>query len=69
MIVERKNNEILVRISAAHKASRIQTILNYLRYEELTSKSKATQKDLDLLLKKSKKGRFNKIKQEIGFDD
>lgn len=69
MIVERKNNEILVRISAANKASRIQSILDYLRYEELTSKSKATQKDLDILLKESKKGRFKKIKQEIGFDD
>lgn len=69
MIVERKNNEIIVRISAANKVFRIQSILDYLRYEELTSKSKATQKDLDLLLKESKKGRFNKIKQEIGIDD
>lgn len=69
MTVERKNNEILVRFSAAIKTSRIQSILDYLRYEELTSKSKATQRDVDLLLKKSKKGRFKKIKQEIGFDD
>jgi hypothetical protein len=35
----------------------------------LTSKSKATQRDVDLLLKESKKGKFKKIKQEIGFDD
>jgi hypothetical protein len=69
MTVERKNNEILVRFSAAIKTSRIQSILDYLRYEELTSKSKATQRDVDLLLKESKKGRFKKIKQEIGFDD
>jgi hypothetical protein len=69
MTVERKNNEILVRFSAAIKTSRIQSILDYLRYEELTSKSKATQRDVDLLLKESKKGRLKKIKQEIGFDD
>lgn len=69
MTVERKNNEILVRFSAGNKASRIQSILDYLRYEELTSKSNATQNDLDSLLKEAKKGRFDKIKNEIKLDD
>ena len=69
MIVERKNSEILVRFSAGNKVSKIQSILDYLRYEELTSKSKATQKDLDLLLKDAKKGRFDKIKKKTGFND
>lgn len=68
MIIERQNNEILVRFSAGNNASRIQSILDYLRYEELTSKSKATQKDLNLLLKEAKKGRLNKIKKEIGLN-
>jgi len=68
MIVERQNNEILVRFSAGNKASKIQSILDYLRYEELTSKSKATQKDLDLLLKDAKKGRLDKIRKETGLD-
>ncbi len=68
MIVETQNNEILVRFSAGNKASKIQSILDYLRYEELTSKSKATQKDLDLLLKDAKKGRLDKIKKETGLD-
>ena len=67
MIVERQDNEILVRFSARNKASRIQSILDYLRYEELTSKSKATEKDLDLLLKETKKGRLESIKKEVGF--
>lgn len=69
MVIERRNNEILVRFSTEKTASRIQSILDYLRYEELTSKSKATQKDLNSLLKDAKKGRFNKIKKEIRFDD
>jgi len=69
MTVERKDNEILVRLSAENKLSRIQSILDYLRYEELTAKSKATQKELNLLLKESKKGRFNKIKKEMRLDD
>lgn len=69
MIVEIKNNEILVRFSAGFSPSRIQSILDYLRYEELTLKSKATKKDLDSLLKIAKKGRFEKIKKEIGLND
>jgi hypothetical protein len=68
MIVEKQNNEIIVRFSAGKKASKIQSILDYLRYEELTSKSKATQKDLDSLMKGVKKGRLEKIKKETGLD-
>jgi len=69
MIVERQNNEILVRFDAGTKASKIQTILDYLRYEELTSKSTATEDDVDNLMKEVKKGRWNKVKKEIGLDD
>ena len=69
MIVERQNNELLVRIKIGDKASKVQSILDYLKYEELTSKSKATQEDLDSLLKEIKKGRWDKIKKEIGIND
>jgi hypothetical protein len=69
MIVERQNNEILVRFSAGTKVSRIQSILDYLRYEELTSKSSATDEDVDILVKSAKKGRWNKIKKELGLND
>jgi hypothetical protein len=69
MIVERKNNEILVRISAGTNASKIQSILDYLRYEELTSNSQATEKDIENLTKESKSDRWEKIKKEIGLDD
>lgn len=69
MIVERQNNEILVRISAGIKVSRIQTILDYLRYEELTSKSNATENDVEILLLEVKKGRWNRIKDELRLND
>ncbi len=69
MIVERQNNEILVRFGAGTKASTIQTVLDYLKYEELTSKSTATQDDVDNLVNEVKKGRWNKIKKEIGLND
>jgi uncharacterized metal-binding protein len=68
MIVERKDNEILVRFSVGTKASEIQSLLDYLRYEELTSKSTATEKDVESLVKFAKKGRRNRIKQEMGFE-
>ncbi|MCF8308683.1 MAG: hypothetical protein K9I68_06715 [Bacteroidales bacterium] len=64
MIVERKNNEIVVRISANTKASKIQSILDYLRYEELTAESTATQEDVDKLVKEAKKGRWERIKRK-----
>ena len=69
MIVKRQDNEILVRFSAGIKTSKIQMILDYLRYEELTSKSTATENDVDKLIKEVKKGRWNRTKEELGLDD
>jgi len=69
MIVERQDNEILVRFSAGKKISRIQAILDYLRYEELTSKSTAKKNDVDELLNEVKKGRWNRTKEELGLND
>ncbi len=69
MIVERQNNEILIRISAGLKPSKIQAILDYLRYVELTSKSTATQSEVDELLKEIKRGRWERTKEELGIND
>ena len=69
MKVERKNKELVVRFSPGMKTSKIQSILDYLRYEELTSQSKATEKDVDELTKEAKKGRWEKNKNELGLDD
>ena len=69
MIVERENNEIRVRFTASKNALRIQSILDYLRYEELTSKSKAKERDVDELVKESKSNRWEKIRKNVGFDD
>ncbi len=43
MIIERQNNDLLVRISGNMKSSRIQSIVDYLRYEDLTSDSIASE--------------------------
>ncbi|MFA6402411.1 MAG: hypothetical protein WCX31_12435 [Salinivirgaceae bacterium] len=69
MMVERLNNEILVRSAAGTKTSKIQTILDYLRYEELTSNSTATEEDVNKLVREAKKGRWERIKKEVGLND
>ena len=50
-----------MRFSASKNASRIQSILDYLRYEELTSESSVTEENIDELVKKSKSNRWEEI--------
>ncbi|MEI6141162.1 MAG: hypothetical protein WCP85_17975 [Mariniphaga sp.] len=49
MIVERVSIQIVIKVSKDVDASGFQRILDYLEYLEITSKSKATQKDADEL--------------------
>lgn len=51
MIVERKKNEILVRLSPQTNISDLQDMLDYLEYKELVSKSNAKQSEIDELAK------------------
>jgi len=69
MIVEIQNNEILVRFKMGTRASKIQSILDYLKYEELTSKSTATEQDIENLVNEAKQGRWEKVKKQIGLND
>jgi hypothetical protein len=65
MIIERTSKEIIVRIPANIDTADIQDMLDFIQYKEITSKSKASQKDVDALVKKAKKGRLNKIRRRI----
>jgi len=49
MIIEKTNNEILIRIPNSVDIDDAQRIIDYIRYQELTSKSKASQKEADNL--------------------
>ncbi len=69
MIVERQNDEIVVRFSAGIKTARIQALLDYLRYEELTSKSSASESDVDELVNEIKVGRWQEAKENLGLND
>ena len=69
MIIERNKNEIMVRFKVGNNASRVQAILDYLRYFELTAGSVATETDIDKLLDESKKGRWERVKHELGLNE
>ena len=56
MIIERKKNELVIRLPNDMDAKDIQDFLNYLEYKEATSKSKARQQDIDKIAKEAKKG-------------
>ena len=66
MTAERQNNETLVRIPIKNLTAKIQQIIDYLRYEELTSKSTATQEDVDSLVKEVKKDRWKRTYKKFG---
>jgi hypothetical protein len=51
MIIERTDKEILIRIPNSVDIDGAQRIIDYIRYLEVTSASKATQDDVDLLSK------------------
>ena len=63
MIVERINNEILVRLSPQTNTSDLQDMLDYLEYKELVSKSKAKQSDIDELAKKVNRSMMEKVRK------
>jgi hypothetical protein len=49
MIIQRTDKEILIRIPNSIDIEGAQRIIDYIRYQEVTSKSKATQEDVDKL--------------------
>lgn len=62
MILERTKNEILVRLPANVDLTELQNMLDYLKYKELTAKSKAKQTDVEELSKTINKSIWTKIK-------
>ncbi len=66
MIVERTKNEILVRLPANVDLTELQKMLDFLRYKELTSKSKAKQADADELSKSANKSIWEKVRARRG---
>ena len=66
MIIERTSKEIVFRLPSSTKLEDLQDVANLFAFKEISQKSKATQKDVDDLVKKIKKGRWTKTKQRLG---
>jgi hypothetical protein len=64
MIVERKKDEIIVRLPSDVDLSELQNMIDYLKYKELTSQSKAKQSDADKLAKEANKSIWAEIKAQ-----
>ncbi len=66
MIIERTSKEVIFRLPSSTKLEDLQDIANLFAFKEIAKKSMATQKDVDVLVKKIKKGRWAKTKQKLG---
>jgi len=66
MIIERKNDEIIFRLKGNIDVEDLQDLTCLLEFKEIGAKSKATQGQVDDLVNKIKKGRWDKTKGKIG---
>jgi hypothetical protein len=57
MVIERINDEVVIRMSASGNDDEIQNIINWMQYKEVVSKSKATQEDIDAILSEAAEDR------------
>lgn len=64
MIVERTDKEILIRLSNDFDSDELQNIINFLKFKEISSKSKASQDEIDLLSKSVNKRIWKKFNEE-----
>jgi hypothetical protein len=65
MVIERTENEVIIRLPSSVKTDGLQRLVDYLIYSELSSDSKAKQADVDKLAKQVKKGWWNKNRSRL----
>lgn len=65
MQIKRINNEILIRVSAETNLIGLQRILDYVKFREIASKSKATQEEINELASESKASWWNNNKNKV----
>ena len=66
MILERTKDEILIRLPANINVSDLQSMLDYLKYLELTANSKAKDSDVNSLSEAANKSMWQKVKEARG---
>jgi hypothetical protein len=66
MKIERTKKEVIIRIPASVNVDDMQDLADLIRYKEISSKSQATQEDVDNLVNDVKRGRWDKTKTKLG---
>lgn len=66
MIIERTKKEVVFRLAGNFNVDDLQDMADWLEFKGLARRSKAVQSDVDELVKKIKKGRWNKTKLKLG---
>jgi hypothetical protein len=65
MQIERTEKEILIRVASNTDLTGLQRILDYIKFREIATKSKGTQKQIDELAKESKSTWWEKNKSRF----
>ncbi len=65
MQIERKNNEIIITLDGAVNIDFLQKTMDYLRYLELGTKSKATQNQIEKVVEQVKQDWWKKNKDKF----
>ena len=65
MLIERTPREVIIRIPASVNTDELQDVVDFIRYKELTSKFKVSQKEADKLAASVKKDWWAKNKKRF----
>ena len=66
MTIERTKNEIIFRLPNNINLDDLQDFVDYFQYRTIAKKSKASQTEVDNLVKEIKKGRWDKTRKQLG---
>ena len=62
MIIERTKKGVIIKLPSTTNIDTLQDVMDWIEFKELSKKAKATQKQIDNLVKEIKKGRWSKTK-------
>lgn len=65
MVIERINNEIVIKISSDTDITGLQRLIDYIKFREIASKSKASEDDINNLVRESKSEWWDKNKNRF----
>jgi hypothetical protein len=66
MTIERSKGELVFRVPGNLNIDDLQDFIDYLNYRTISKKSKASQEQVDNLVKTIKKGRFERTRSRLG---